>query len=77
MDQHLASVTRRPRRVLALCDRSGYVDLKSTVHSSEHDQLDIASQLELQRWEDDGGAIVTDGRRATALAAHYEHARAA
>lgn len=69
MDQHLASVTRRPRRVLALCDRSGCVDLESTVQSSEHDQLDIASQIEIQRWEDDGGAIFTDGRRAPALAA--------
>jgi hypothetical protein len=77
MDQHLASVTRRPRRVLALCDPSGCVDLENTVHSSEYDQLDIASQIEIQRWEDDGGAIVIDARRAPALAARNEHARAA
>ena len=77
MDQHLASATRRPRRVLAPCDRSGWVDLDRTVHSSEHDTLDIASQIEIERWEDDGGAIVTGGRPTPALAANYEHARAA
>jgi hypothetical protein len=77
MDQHLASVTRRPRRVLALGDRSGCVDPENTVRASEHDSLGIASQIEIQRWEDDGGAIVTVGRHAPALAAHNEHARAA
>ena len=77
MHQCLASVTRTPRRVVAPCDRSGWVDLDRTVHSSQHDRLDIASQIEIQRWEDDGGAIVTGGRRTPALAANYEHARVA
>jgi hypothetical protein len=77
MQQDLASVTRRSRRVLPRRDRSGCVHLEPTVHSLTHDQLDRAAQVEIQRWEDDGGAIVTDGRRVPALAAHNAHARAA
>ena len=77
MDQHLASVTRRSQRVDALCDRSACIDLEKTVHASQHDQLGIESQIEIQRWEDDGGAIVTVGRHAPALAAHNKHALAA
>jgi hypothetical protein len=47
------------------------------VHLSEHYQLDMAFQIELQRWDDDGGAIVSDSRCALAQASHHENTWAA
>ncbi len=77
MDQHFASVFRRPRTVVPFRDESGRVDPECTVYLSEHDHLDMALQIELQRWEDDGGAIATDSRGSPALAVYAEHAHAA
>ncbi len=64
MDKHIGSVVRGSLGAVAL-------------HSSQHEELDVTAQIELHRWEDDGGAMVTQARCSLPVVADCEHLQAA
>jgi hypothetical protein len=68
MDQHITSGVRRPGKHVAHRDK---------VRPLKHEELDMTACVDTQRWEDDGGAIVTEGWCSPALVADHHHAQAA
>ena len=73
----IASRATRRLRVTALGDRRACVAHVDKMDSSAQDEPGAVFQAELLRWEDDGGAIISERRCSPALAADTAYADAA
>ena len=52
MQQHIATIVCRSRTAA----------LAQTARFTDHDELEMVDQIEMSRWEDDGGATLRAGR---------------
>ena len=77
MDQRNASAVGRPWNLVTLPNGSGLVHPDQTSDSLQDDEMNVTAQIQLDRWEDDGGAIGSHAPCSPARVADFHNAAAA